>query len=106
MKLLERFVMKKCKPLATLMEINIKKLCRDVSGSDLANTSKYRQLIGALMFLVNTCLNICFAVNTLNQFITEPHHTHWIAAKHILRYFQGTINLGLRYIIGDVQLHG
>ena len=66
-KILERFGMVERKSLATPMEINFKKLCGYVAGPDLVNPSEYRQLIGALMFLVNTCLDICFAVNTLTQ---------------------------------------
>lgn len=104
-KLLERFGMIKCKPLPTPMEMNFKKLCGEIAGSDLANLSEYRQLVGALMFLVNTRPDICFAVNTLSQFMTEPHHVYWVAAKHVLRYLHGTINLGLRCVVGDVKLH-
>lgn len=58
------------------------------------------------MFLLNTHLNICFVVKTLSQFMTNPLHTHSVAAKHILRYLHGTINHGLRYTFGDVRLHG
>jgi len=105
-KLLEIFGMTECKSMVTLMEMNFKKLCRNVVGPDLENSSQYRQLIGALMFLVNTCTNICYAVNTLSRFMTEPCHTYWIAAKHILRYLHGSITLGLRYSVGNVKLHG
>eukprot|EP00253_Pinus_taeda_P005896 PITA_05896 len=83
-KLLEGFEMTKCKSLTTLMEMNFKKLCKDAAGPDLANPFEYQQLIGALMFLVNTCPDICFVVNTLSEFMTEPLHAHWVAAKHIL----------------------
>ena len=54
------------------------------------------------MFLVNSHPDICFAVNTLSQHIVEPHHTHWIGAKNLLRYLRGTITHGLR----DVGLLG
>eukprot|EP00253_Pinus_taeda_P031254 PITA_31254 len=53
-KLLERFGMVECKSMATTMEINFKMLCGEAARLDLANPSKNRQLIGALMFLVNT----------------------------------------------------
>lgn len=33
-------------------------------------------------------------------------HAHWVATNHLLRYLHGIINLGLRYIVGDVSLHG
>ena len=57
----------------------------------------YRQLIGPLMYLVNSRSNLCFAVNTLSQFIVEPRRVHWVAAKHMLRYLAGTVDYGLDY---------
>jgi hypothetical protein len=57
----------------------------------------YRQLIGSLMYLTNRGPNICFAVNQLSQFMVEPIRLHWVAAKHVLRYLQGTANYGLWY---------
>ena len=57
------------------------------------------------MFLVNPQPDICFVVNTLNQFMVEPHHIHWIATKNLLRYLHGTINYGLRYTVGNLRLH-
>jgi len=58
------------------------------------------------MFLVNSRPNIWFVVNTLSQYMVEPHHIHWIAAKNLLRYLRGTITHGLRYTAGKVRLHG
>ena len=57
----------------------------------------YRQMVGSLMYLTNMRLDICFAMNTLSQFLTNPRHVHLIAAKHILRYLRGTIDYGLKY---------
>ena len=53
------------------------------------------------MYLVNTRPDICFAVNTMSQFMCEPKRVHWVAAKHILRYLQGTVDYGLDYRQGD-----
>ena len=49
--------------------------------------------------LMHKCLPvyICFAVNTLSQYLTDPRSVHLIAAKHILRYLKGTIDYGLKY---------
>jgi len=41
-KLLERFIMTKCKSMTTLMEMNFKKLCGEAVGPDLANPSEYK----------------------------------------------------------------
>eukprot|EP00253_Pinus_taeda_P031355 PITA_31355 len=105
-KLLERFGMVDYKSVTTLMELNFKKLCRSVSRAYLGNPFECRQLIGALVFLVNSRPDICFAMNTLSQFMVEPHHIHWIAAKNLLRYLWGTTTYGLRYIAENVRLHG
>ena len=67
---------------------------------DLVDPSVYRQLIGSLMYLVNTWASICFVVNTLSHFMVELRLTHWIAAKYVLQYLKGTIHYGLRYV-GD-----
>jgi hypothetical protein len=59
------------------------------------------------MYLVNTRPDICFAVNTLSQFMVEPRQEHWVAAKHVLRYLRGTMEYGLRYLgDGEVKLQG
>jgi len=55
-----------------------------------------------LMFLVNFCLNICFAVSMVSSYLVEPH---WIGAKNLLRYLQGTISHGLRFTTKNVKLH-
>ena len=95
-----------CKSVSTPMELNFKKLSGSATGPVLAIPTEYRQFVGALMFLVNTRLNVCFAVNTLSQHMVEPHHFHWVGAKNLLRYLRGTINHGLRYIVGSVTLLG
>ena len=95
-----------CKSVSTSMELNFKKSSGSAARPMLANPTEYRQLVGALMFLVNTCPDVCFAVNTLSQHMVDPHHIHWVGAKNLLRYLWGTINHGLRYIVGILRLHG
>ena len=59
------------------------------------------------MYLVNTSPDICYVVNTLSQFMVEPKRAHWEAAKHVLRYLRGTVELGLKYTHrNDVRLSG
>eukprot|EP00253_Pinus_taeda_P025713 PITA_25713 len=106
MKILERFGMVDYKPATTRMELDFKKLSSSVVGIVLRNATEYQQLVGAFMFSMNSCPDICFAVNTLSQHMVEPHHIHWIGAKNLLRYLRGTIIYGLRYTIRDVRLLG
>ena len=58
--------MEDCKPMATPMITNLKKLT--TSYSNLVDPTLCRQLIGSLMYLVP---NIYFAVNILIQFMVE-----------------------------------
>ena len=103
--ILKRFDMMDYKPMTTPMITNLKRLGNPESSP--VDPSKYRQLIGSLMYLVNTRADICFAVNVLSQFQVEPKHDHWVAAKHIMRYLQGTIHYYLKYDRrNDVQLIG
>jgi hypothetical protein len=103
--ILSRFQMGDSRPMSTPMITNWKKL--HASESQLVDSTLYRQLIGSLMYLVNTRPDICFAVNTLSQFMVEPRRVHWVAAKHVLRYLCGTVDYGLDYHRGDgVRLVG
>ena len=76
MKLLERFGMVDCKSVSTPMQLNFKKLSESTVRSVLANPTEYRQLMEALMFLMNSRPDVCFAVNTLSQHMVDPHHIH------------------------------
>ena len=87
--------MMECKAMSTPMASNLKLLID--ASSELVDTTMYHQMIGSLMYLTNTRLGICFAVNTLNQFLTDPRHVHLIDAKNILRYLKGIVDYGLKY---------
>ena len=62
--------MEDCRPMSTPMITNWKQL--HASEGKLVDPTIYRQLIGSLMYLVNTRPDLCFAVNTLSQFMVEP----------------------------------
>ena len=64
--ILRRFEMLDCKSMAIPMDANFKKLKESTSNYDMIDHTMYHQLIGSLMYLTNTRLNICFAVNTLS----------------------------------------
>ena len=84
-----------CKAITTPMASNLKLLSDD--STEVVDATMYRQMIGSLMYLMNMRPYICFDVNTLSQFLTDPRHVHLIDAKHILRYLMGTVDYGLKY---------
>ena len=61
------------------------------------DTTVYRQLMGLLMYLVNTRLDICYTVNQLSQVMVNPTKIFWKGGKHVLRYLRGTTEYGLWY---------
>jgi hypothetical protein len=103
--IMQRFRVMDCNSMATPIVTNPKILSD--SSLDLVDTMMYKQLIRYLMYLVNTIPDICFAVNTLSQYMAKPRHVHWITTKHVLRYLHGTVGYGLRYVsYGEVKLQG
>ena len=65
--------------------------------SEIVDAIVYMQMIGSLMYLTNMRPNICFAVNTLCQYMVESRHVHMVAEKHLSRHLEGTNEYGLRY---------
>ena len=86
-----------CKPMSSPMEINLHKIKEAAAKSPSIDYTLYKQMIGSLMYSVNTRQDICYVVNALSQFMCEPKEIHLVAVKHILRYLQGTLNFGLKY---------
>ena len=56
--------------MATPMVLNLKKLHDSTYGLDLVDPTMYQQLVGCLMYLMHTRLDICFAVSALSQFMS------------------------------------
>ena len=57
----------------------------------------YRQLVGKLMYLVNSRPDIAPAVRELCRFLANPGPQHWTAAKRVVRYIKGTAETKLTY---------
>ena len=87
------------KAMTTPMASNLK-LLSDAS-SESVDATMYRQMIGSLMYLTNTRPDICFAVNTLSQYLTDLRSVHLTVAKPILRYLKGTVDYGLKYDVNQ-----
>ena len=75
------------------------------SGDPLPDITEYRQIVGALQYCTLTRPEISYSVNQLCQHLHSPTTTHWSSAKRVLRYLKGTIDYGLYYTPGSLNLH-
>jgi hypothetical protein len=50
--------------------------------------------------------DIAFVANKLSQYNADPSATHIHAAKHLLQYLKGSIDLGITYSIGIEGIGG
>ena len=71
---MKKFDMLECKSMATPMDTHLKLLVD--ASSKLVDVTLYIQIIGSLVYLTNTLPDICFIVNTLNQYLVESKHAH------------------------------
>jgi hypothetical protein len=94
-----------CRPMSTPIVTNWRKI--DESDLKIIDPTIYHQLIGSLMYLVNTRPDISFAINSLSQFMVNARRVHWIAAKHVLCYLRCAVEYDLLYECSDgVKLVG
>ena len=93
--MLKKFGFKDVKEIGTPMSL-ITKLDKDEKGKDV-NQKLYKGMIGSLLYLTASRLDIMFCVCLYARFQACPKESHLITLKRIFRYLFGTQNLGLWY---------
>ena len=63
--------------------------------------SLYKSIVGNLMYLTATRLDIMHVVSLISRFMENPKEAHWQAAKRILRYVKGTKRFGILYTASE-----
>ena len=77
-----------CKPMRTPMEQHLR-LSKD-EGELIDDPSQYKRLIGRLMYLTLTKLDIYYAVNKFSQFLNKPRQPHLLVVVKVLQYIMHT----------------
>ncbi|KAK6158984.1 hypothetical protein DH2020_006298 [Rehmannia glutinosa] len=72
------------------------KMDMDADGKAVDQT-RYKALIGSLLYLTTSRPDITFAVGLCARFQSNPKESHMSAVKRIFRYLKGTIQYGLFY---------
>ena len=73
-----------CRPAATPRDVNVKLKAEQHEKDTPNNKTSFQRLIGRLLYLNHTRLNITFAVNSLNQFMNDPQESHLKAVDRLM----------------------
>ncbi|GKD57441.1 uncharacterized mitochondrial protein-like protein [Tanacetum coccineum] len=92
--ILKKHGMTSCDSIATPMAT--KPLDADLSGTPVDQT-KYRSMVGALMYLTASRPDIVHATCYRAHYQARPTEKHLREVKRIFRYLKNTINMGLWY---------
>ncbi|KAK8956512.1 hypothetical protein KSP39_PZI000036 [Platanthera zijinensis] len=98
---LQKYQMEECNPSLTPMDT--KTCLKKEEQEDSIDEERYRSLVGSLMYLTNSRPDLEYAVNQVAKYTNHPTKIHWLAIKRILRYVQGTKQLGIFYKREKIQ---
>ena len=77
-----------------------------VVGTDLDDLSRYRRLVGRLIYLTITCPELSYAVHILSQFMHHPKEAHMDEVRRVLRYLKTTPGYDiLLRVDSSLQMH-
>src|SRR5438128_7119079 len=102
--LLDRACLTDHRSVDTPMELHLR--LRATDGVPLEDPTRYRHLVGSLVYLGITRPDISYAVHILSQFMSAPTSIHYGHLLRVLRYLRGTIDHRLFFSnSSSLQLH-
>ena len=97
--ILKRFNMEDCNSVKSPIVPGCKLVKDDQSG--FVDATVYKQMVGCIMYLAATRPDIMFVAGQLCRYMETPTEQHMTAMKKVLRYIQGTKELGIFYKRGS-----
>ena len=84
-----------CKPVDTPMDL-VKKIGQQKESTPI-DTGRYQHLVGKLIYLSHSRLDIAFAVSVVSQYMHAPCEEHVKTVYRILNYLKGSLGKGLYF---------
>jgi hypothetical protein len=84
-----------CKATDNPVEVNVK--LGECGKSPLVDKGRYQRLVGGLIYLSHTRLDITYAVSVVSQFMHSPREPHMEAVYRILRHLKSSPDKGLLF---------
>ncbi len=76
-------------------------------GDLVEDTTMYKRIVGSLIYMTITRLDLSYAVGMVSQFMQTPRKPHLDAVRCILRYIKHTLHYGIFYEAkSELQVHG
>jgi hypothetical protein len=97
-KIVERFDFETAPPKWTPMTSSSKLVASHHPTADSALQKRYQSMVGSLMYaMLGSRPDICFAVNKLAQYGSNPDEEHLAAAQRVFQYLKATRDYRLTY---------
>ncbi|KAK4853085.1 hypothetical protein QYF36_003566 [Acer negundo] len=98
----KKFGLKNVKRCGTPMSTTLK-LSKDASGKNVEQ-SLYRGMIGNLLYLTTSTLDISFSVGVCARYQANSKESHLVTVKRIIRFVNGTSNHGFCVFLTRIQV--
>jgi hypothetical protein len=97
--MLNKFQMEDSSPVSIPMVIGCK-LSKDDMSPDVDQRT-YRSMIGSLLYITTSCLDIMQAIGMVGHYQSAPKQSHLVGVTRIFKYLKGTMTYGLWYPINQ-----
>ena len=82
-------------PVSTPMVVGCKLNKDDISPD--VDQRTYLSMIGSLLYITTSCLNIMQVVGMVGRYQSTPKQSHLVVVTRIFKYLKGTMTYGLWY---------
>src|SRR5947207_7266863 len=97
--ILEKYGLADCNPVTTSIATGTRLRKSTPDDNNLMEDSKeYQSIVRSQMYaMLCTRPDLAYAISQVSQFSNLSNISHYAVAKHVLRYFKGTLHVGITF---------